>query len=119
MIPEAVVSAEKAYLLVPWLPQVIGLLAGLLARTGDRSRADVLLPKLGDGQAYGTPLGFLLYYLASGEIDRAGHWAEKVIEQRHPLAVPILRQPYAKDLKSSPHWPTLMKLVNLPETSSP
>ena len=85
MHAEALALAEKAYSFMPGAPNVIGLLAGLLMLTGDTSRAEALLPKLGDGRNYGIPVGFAIFHLLCGEIDRVADWTEQAIEQRHPL----------------------------------
>jgi len=117
MLAQAVAFAERAYSLAPWSPGVLGLLAGLLVRTGDTSRAEGLLQKLRPGQAFGTPYGFACFHLICGEIDAAGDWIEKAIGQRHLMAISVLRSPLCKDLRSSSRWPALMRMMNLPEDS--
>jgi tetratricopeptide (TPR) repeat protein len=114
MLTEALAFAERAYTLAPRSPAALGLLAGLLVRTGDGNRAEGLLDKLRPGQAYGAPLGFAYFHLICGEIDAAVDWVEKVIDQRH-LGVFVLRGPVYKALRSSPRWPALMRMMNLPE----
>ncbi len=110
MHAEALALAEKAYSFIPGAPNVIGLLAGLLMLTGDTSRAEALLPKLGDGRTYGTPVGFAVFHLLCGEIDRVADWTEQAIEQRHPLVYAFFGM-----LRSSSRWPAIAKLMNLPE----
>ena len=63
-------AAEKAHSLAPWsLPwRASGWSAD--AR-GDASRAAAVLSELGDGTAYGAPLGFVGYYLTCSEIELA------------------------------------------------
>jgi hypothetical protein len=87
----------------------------MLMRTGDNSGAGAMLRKLGDGQAYGAPLGFVSYYLLCSEIDLAADWAEKAIEQRDQALHSFLRFPYAKELLQSSRWPALAKMMNLPD----
>jgi hypothetical protein len=89
----------------------IGLHAGLLLRTGDASKAPGILQNLGDGQAYGGPMGFMLFHLVCEELDKAADWAEKGIEQRDPAVAFFLRGPLARDLRSSPRWPQLTRLM--------
>ena len=113
-IAEALAAAERGYSLAPWNSQVIGLLAGILVRSGDRDRAQGLLDKLGSGQAYGTPHGLATFHLLCSDIDRAADWVEKAIEERDPSILLSLRLPYAYSLRSSRHWPKLTKLMNLP-----
>jgi hypothetical protein len=99
--------------LSPWNTEAIGGLAGLLLRAGDRSRAAGLLGKLGDGQAYGAPIGFANCYLLSGEPERAADWIEKAIEQRHPLVGLYLRTTLFKALREGQRWSALAKRINL------
>jgi tetratricopeptide (TPR) repeat protein len=113
-IAEALAAAERAYSLAPWSSRAIGLLTGVLVRSGDRDRAQGLLDKLGSGQAYGAPHGLATFHLVCSDIDRATDWVEKAIEERDPSILIWLRQPYAQLLRSSRHWPKLAKLMNLP-----
>ena len=46
MLKEAVAAAEKAHALAPWDAPTIGILAGILARAGEKERAEVLLRQL-------------------------------------------------------------------------
>jgi hypothetical protein len=94
---------------------VVASFAAMLMRTGDTSGAGTLLQKLGDGHAYGAPLGFVNYYLLCSQIDLAADWAEKAIEQRDPALHAFLRFPYAKELLRGSRWPTLAKMMNLPD----
>ena len=51
---EALAYAEKGSVLAPSSLSNIGLLAGVLARNGDRPQAQEVLRGLGDGRAYGV-----------------------------------------------------------------
>lgn len=113
-IAEALVYAEKAFSLSPWNAEAIGGLAGVLFRTGDRGRASELLAKLGDGQAYGAPIGFANCYLLNGEPEKAADWIETAIEQRHPLVFLYVRSMLANSLRQGPRWPALARQMNLP-----
>jgi TolB-like protein/Tfp pilus assembly protein PilF len=116
MIPEALACMERVFSLIPWNTEAIGGLAGLRMRTGNQSKAKELLQKLGDGQAYGAPLGFIYFHLICGEFEAAADWIEKAIEERHFLAAIYLWSPLAKPLREGPRWPKLAKMMNLPET---
>jgi tetratricopeptide (TPR) repeat protein len=65
-IDQALVLCEKAYALAPLLPHAIGLLAGLLKRTGATCRAEELLGSLQPGDAFGAPRGLAVYHWCSG-----------------------------------------------------
>jgi serine/threonine-protein kinase len=116
MIPEALGCAEKAFSLIPWNTEAIGGFAGLLMRTGNQTKATEVLQGLGDGQAYGAPLGFTYFHLLCGELDKAAAWLEKAIEQRHFLVTHYLWSPLAKPLRRGPRWSQLAKMMNLPES---
>jgi TolB-like protein/Tfp pilus assembly protein PilF len=113
-LPEAQAFAEKMYTLVPAHPFAIGLLAGILSRVGDTSRAQQLLAKLGDGSAYGTPSGHVCYHMVRSEIDLAADWFKQAIAQRDTRAPGILPRLFGNRLISSSRWPSLARLMNLP-----
>ena len=52
----------------------------------------------------------MFFHLLCGEIDQAADWFEKAIEQRDP-AMPTLGYRF----RSSPRWPALAKMMNLPQ----
>jgi tetratricopeptide (TPR) repeat protein len=93
------------------IPQHIGTLAGVLRRMGEMKRAEELLQKLMSGETFGAPLGLCHFYFVCGEMDKAADWLEKAIEQRHPLAGAFASMYF----RSSSRWPTLARLMNLPE----
>jgi len=115
MIAEALALAERAFSLTPWNTEAISGLAGLLMRTGARGRAEELLGKLGDGQAYGAPIGFANFYYLLGEPGHAAKWLEKAIAQRHFLVPLYIRSALARSLREGPYWPAMAKKMNLPE----
>jgi len=119
LIAEALASAEKAYQIAGWHPRVIGLLAGVLARTGEHVRAEALIGQM--SQARGglvASSGMILYYLICSEVNAAADWFEKAVEQRDPIMIPWLRLPLFKPLRMSPRWPKIAAMMNLPETMS-
>jgi tetratricopeptide (TPR) repeat protein len=111
---EALAFAEKGLALAPWNPISAGLLAGLLVRSGDRARAAELVGGLGDGQANGAPVAFVVFHLLCGEVEKAAEWTEKALEQRHNMvAMLLLTPPWKSLLRSSARWPKLAKVMNL------
>ena len=113
---EALGYAQRAYALAPFAPLVAGLLAGVLMRTGETGPADELLQRLRPGEAYKTPAALAIFHLVCGEIDQVAYWVERAIEQRDPFIRFILCSSFGKDLVSSPFWPALAKMMNLPES---
>jgi eukaryotic-like serine/threonine-protein kinase len=117
-IEDALPFAEKAYSVAPRNAGGIGELAGVLWRLGDRDRSDALIRQLGDGEAFGAPVGFLIYHLIRQEIDKAADWAEKAIDQRDPNAIPGVCGPNRKLFAAAGRWPALARKMNLAETAS-
>jgi eukaryotic-like serine/threonine-protein kinase len=117
-IDEAIAYAEKIRALAPWNPAQIGMLAGLLERKGEKNRAQALLKELGDGTAFGAPAGFYTYHAVLGQIDLVCDWLEKAIDQRDARATWILPHFFGNLITSSPRWPKLAKMMNLPERVS-
>jgi serine/threonine-protein kinase len=113
---EALGYAEKAYSLAPSVPPVAGVFAGLLARCGERVRAQAVLDKLSEISSADVPMAFVLFHFNAGEIDKIPEWFEKSIEQRYPNAPIWLRGPIGAALRSTPHWERLARMVNLPGT---
>lgn len=111
---EALPLIEKAYSLVPSNWFTIGMFAGILQQTGDAVRANTLVEKLGDGSAFGAPAGLVCYHAVRGDLNKAADWFEKVIAQRDTRAPWILPNMTGSFLTSSPRWPRLAKLMNLP-----
>ena len=83
-----------------------------------RGQRPGLLQKLGPRDAYGTPNGLALFYVVCGDIDNAADSVAKAIEQGDPDMMVIPNLAVFRGLRSSPRWPALAKLMNLPETAS-
>jgi serine/threonine protein kinase/Tfp pilus assembly protein PilF len=113
---QALALSEKAYALGTPLPHAIGLLAGLLKRTGATHRADELLGKLKPTDAFGAPRGLAVYHWMLREFDAEADWLEKAIDQRDNYAGVYLRLWYGRELRSTPRWAGLMRKLNLPES---
>jgi serine/threonine-protein kinase len=114
-LAEARANAEKCAALAPWNPGVAGALAGILSLVGDEAGARKLMSRLGDGSAFGSPWGFVAYHGLRSECDRAADWFEKMIQQRDVRAPYIAASALGDRLTSSPRWPALRRMMNLPE----
>jgi serine/threonine-protein kinase len=117
-IEQSLALAERAYAIAPANPSSVGLMAGLLRRTGDVKRSEQLLQELGDGNGCGAPLGFLIFHNVQLEDDKCADWAEKAIEQRDPNVLPSTSGPNRKPLIATGRWPSLARLLKLPETAT-
>ena len=106
---EALALSENSYGLMP-APLAAGQLAALLVRTGDSSRAETLLEELRSGTVWGAPTGMAMFHALCGELDQAADWVERAIEARYPRLVSI----FGPFMRSSPRWPALARIMNLP-----
>jgi TolB-like protein len=113
-VEEALALTERAHVMKPWSFTLVGQLAALRHRAGDRTRADALLERLGTGEAYGASTGLAIFHAMTGNADQAAEWAARGIAQRFlPLFYVI-----APLLRSQRQWPALARLLNLPSTAS-
>ena len=115
---EALPFAEKAYSLVPGNVAAVGWLAGLLERTSDRRRAELLIGDLADSSTFGVPLGLTTYHCVRGDVDQAAQCLEKAIQQRDTRAPWILPRSAGGALVASAHWPRLARMMNLPPAAA-
>jgi TolB-like protein/Flp pilus assembly protein TadD/predicted Ser/Thr protein kinase len=113
-VAEARGPAEEAVRLAPWDALAVGILAGVLAQTGEKDRAEKLIATISGA----TPIGMTLYYLLCSEIDAAIDWYQRDIELRRPNGAMVASAGFFKPLRASPRWPKLAKFMNLPETAS-
>ena len=111
-VAEAREPAEEAVRRSPWSAWAVGFLAGLLALTGDKERAERLIQSM-QGM---IPIGMIVYHLVGGDIDAVIDWYERAIEQRQPMAVLLAAAGYMRRVRSSSRWPKLAKMMNLPPT---
>jgi tetratricopeptide (TPR) repeat protein len=111
---EALAFTERAHVATPWSYTVVGQLAALRDRAGDRKAADALLETLGTGEAYGASTGLAIFHAMTGNAEQAAEWAARGIAQRFlPLFYVV-----APLLKSQRQWPALARLMNLPAGAS-
>src|SRR5262249_13294609 len=107
---EALALTERAHVVTPWSYTVVGQLAALQERAGDRKRADALLETLGTGEAYGASTGLAIFHAMRGDAEQSAEWAARGIAQRFlPLVYMV-----APLLRSQRQWPALARLLNLP-----
>jgi tetratricopeptide (TPR) repeat protein len=112
-LEKALESAERAYALAPSSPVRIGLVAGLLQRTGDAQRANGILQKVPES-APGSASARALFYWACSDLDAEANWLEKATSQRDP-SLGVLLPFIGRELRGTPHWARLRRKLNLPE----
>lgn len=109
---EARQAAEEGFRVAPWDAVATGFLARVLMDAGEKDRAQGLLARLPS-----MPLaGIVRYHLAGSEMDAAFDWYEKALEQRQPFAALWASSAQLRPLRTSPRWPKLANLMNLPES---
>ncbi len=113
-LDQALAHCEKAYALAP-VPQAIGLLAGLLRRTGETRRAEEMIARL-DPDAVGAPRGLVIYHWVLRKFDAAADWLAKATDQHDPYGAIYLRVWYGRELRTTARWAGLMQKINLPES---
>src|SRR5262245_53165883 len=119
MTAEALAWAQRAQALSPLDALSSGLFAGMLSCSGESPRAKRVLDTLGDGQAYGAPMGLAIFHLLTGEIDKATDWLEKLVHQRAAGAFLLLHSPLGRHFSSSAQWPLVVRALRLHETMLP
>jgi serine/threonine-protein kinase len=98
-------AAERSVQAAPWFAQASGLLAGILAQLGESERAEELVTRLRNMPR----AGLFRYHLLCSRIDAAADCLAQMIEDREPTA-PV--SSFA--IRSSPRWPAVAKMMNLP-----
>jgi tetratricopeptide (TPR) repeat protein len=107
-LDEARQFAERTVQAMPSMPLTAGLLAGILRLLGEKHRADELLSKVK------APSAWFMYYMLCSEIDKAADWYAKSIAQGELNAIWLVGTNFVTPLRSSPRWPSLAKMMNLP-----
>jgi TolB-like protein/Tfp pilus assembly protein PilF len=105
--------AEMALQAAPWRARLVGMLAGILARLGEVEPLPGLLTRLTEMD----PSGLFWYHLFCFEIDAAADYYAQVIELRDTPAIWFAAASFLSPLRSSPRWPALARMMNLPERS--
>ena len=83
-------------------------------RVGEKEWAEALVREKGDTP---TPIWRRAWYhLLCSEIDAAAWWYEKMIEAREIFAPVYANSLYTEELRASPYWARLARMMNLPES---
>jgi serine/threonine-protein kinase len=120
MNTEALAWATKTHALAQDAKSA-GLLAGTLMVMGEQAAAkNVVVEQLGDGTAYGSPIGLMVFDSLIRETENAAFWLEKAIQQRcDASAFELLHTPLCKGLSSGSWWATISKLLDRRGRSAP
>jgi tetratricopeptide (TPR) repeat protein len=108
---DAADTLREAYRLTPQDGLVIGTLAGVLRRMGDRSEAEVIMRSAG-GQLLPV-IGHVLYHALAHEIDEAAEWYDRAIAERDPFALIFAPSQVVHELRQSSHWPRLAARMHM------
>jgi serine/threonine-protein kinase len=113
-IGEACAAAEQAYRNIPQHSMGAGCYAASLVRVGEQDRAAALVREIGD-----TPIpiwGRAWYHLLCSEMDEAARWYEEMIKSRELFAPVYANSLYTAELRTTPYWAKLARMMNLPES---
>jgi Tfp pilus assembly protein PilF len=113
-IAEALDAAQHAHAARPSDPISLGLLAGILAQTGEAARGRELRAAL-DRPGYSMALGRAVHGLTVGDTEAAADAVEQSLAEHHPATLLYLRQPLAEPLRASPRWAGLAARMQLPD----
>jgi TolB-like protein/Tfp pilus assembly protein PilF len=103
-------AAEDSVRLTPWRAAAHGVRAGIYGRLGEHDRSAELLNKLRSM----APSGLFWYHFLCSQIDQAAFYYAKMIESGDPSTTYLAAAKLLTPLRSSPHWPKLAKMMNLP-----
>jgi hypothetical protein len=78
----------------------------------DRLRIAIVQRTL-DSELLSATRGRAWYHLLCSEIDVAAVWYEKMIEAREIFAPVYAMSLYTAELRGSPHWPKLARMMKL------
>jgi hypothetical protein len=109
--------AERSYAALPTHPNSVGLMAGMLRRTGEPARARELLATLDGGRGRGVARAWAEAYIVCGELDAAIGWLSQAIAERDPGIWLSLGGAVGRAIKASDHWPSLAARLALPAAS--
>ena len=110
-LDDALAAAETAHRNLPQQSMATGFLAGVLARLGQKGRAEELIREMGDAP---TPIwGRAWYHLLCSEVADAAQWYEGMIDAREIFAPVYANSLYTEQLRASPYWPRLAGMMNL------
>jgi TolB-like protein/Tfp pilus assembly protein PilF len=114
-LSEAVTAARKAHDVGQWYQDARATLAALLRVSGAEDEAKALQRSLGSGEGFGDCRAHALYHLLSGDVDTGADWTEKSIAERDFSMMYYLRFVVCRPLQASARWPTIARMVNLPD----
>ena len=113
-LPRALATARRAYAVAPWYLDAVAVLAALLRRAGEGAASLPLSEVLEAARQVGDAPAHALFHLLCGEVDRGADWAEAAIEERDISISLYLRFVVSKELRASPRWPKIARMLNLP-----
>ena len=88
------------------------MLAGVLRRVGQTTRAAELIRAIGDAPR--PPIGMALYHAIVDELDQAADWYARAVEQHDPFTIVFAASPQMAELRKTPRWRDVAALMKLP-----
>ncbi len=119
MFQQAIAALQKALTFNEKEVLVLGALAHVHARVGQRKEALKLVGQLerieAEGRGYGAPFGIIWAYAGLGDKEQAFAWLEKAYEERRDRIVWLNVDPLLEPLRSDPRFQDLVRRVGLPQ----
>jgi serine/threonine-protein kinase len=114
-LEEAERAFELARTTVPGNRLVTCCNAAIHTLKGEQARARELLAAVESSTDYGAETALFSYYNLIGDFEKAAELAAKAIRQRDGSVSFVAQFAICRGLRSSPHWPRLARMLNLPE----
>ena len=122
MFQQAIAALQKALTFNEKEVLVLGALAHVHARVGQRKEALKLVGQLerieAEGRGYGAPFGIIWAYAGLGDKEQAFAWLEKAYEERRDRIVWLNVDPLLEPLRSDPRFQDLVRRVGLPQVKA-
>jgi len=118
MYQQAISELEKVRMLNGKEALVLGALAHVYARAGQREEALKLLGELkrieAEERGFVPPFGIIWAYAGLGDKEQAFAWLERAYEERADRIVWLNSDPLLEPLRSDPRFHELVRRVGLP-----
>jgi Tfp pilus assembly protein PilF len=105
---------NAAHAILPSNASIMGAQAAAHTLLGDGGGAQDLLAQVESREPYAAAGGFFNYYTLVQDFEKAADWAAKAIELGNGEVSFLLQFAFCRGLRSSPYWPKLAKMLNLP-----
>jgi len=122
MHQQAIAELQKALTFNETEVLILGALAHVYARAGQREEALKLVGKLerieAEERGYVAPFGIIWAYAGLGDKEQAFAWLEKSYQEHRDRIVWLNVDPLLEPLRSDPRFQDLLRRVGLPQAKA-